>query len=123
MEGTVYLEDIEAPRGVAVKEEKNGSLTSTVASTQIKRQRTLVDMFSGSQGKTSEPSAKKLKLSASFSSSSLTKTAGAGAGSSKSTGVQRLNSIPFSLSSFQESLTDEEKDLLKLECEVMGKSW
>ncbi|KAI0649340.1 uracil-DNA glycosylase [Trametes meyenii] len=34
-----------------------------------------------------------------------------------------LNSIPFSLSTFQDSLSDEEKKLLALECQTMGKSW
>jgi uracil-DNA glycosylase len=126
MEGTVYLEDIEVPRGLAVEKQEDGSSTSkpaTVASTQLKRQRTLVDMFHSSQGKIIEPSAKKPKLSASFSSSSSKTTASTGTGSSKSTGLQKLNSIPFSLASFQESLKEEEKNLLKLECEVMGKSW
>ncbi|KAH9856542.1 uracil-DNA glycosylase [Lenzites betulinus] len=34
-----------------------------------------------------------------------------------------LNSIPFSLSEFQNSLSAEEKELLALECQTMGKSW
>ena len=38
-------------------------------------------------------------------------------------GLQPLDSIPFSLASFKESLTEEEKRLLDLECETMGKSW
>lgn len=126
MEGTVYLEDIEPARGATVKEdidESTASKSVTAASTQVKRQRTLVDMFSGSKGKTSEPSAKKIKLSASFSSSSSHKSTSIAVNGIKATGVQKLNSIPFSLSSFQDSLTEEEKNLLKLECEVMGKSW
>jgi len=36
---------------------------------------------------------------------------------------QALNSIPFSLSEYIDSLTDDQKRLLKLECETMGKSW
>jgi uracil-DNA glycosylase len=127
MEGTVYLEDIETPRGAPTKEDTDGSTPSkpvAVASTQVKRQRTLLDMFSGPQGKTSEPSAKKMKLSASFSSSSSNKnTRVIPVNGVKATGAQKLNSIPFSLSSFQDSLTEEEKRLLMLECEVMGKSW
>ncbi|KII89751.1 hypothetical protein PLICRDRAFT_108541 [Plicaturopsis crispa FD-325 SS-3] len=38
-------------------------------------------------------------------------------------GTQRLNSIPFSLSAFQDSLSQEERNLLALECDVMGKVW
>ncbi|KAH9902866.1 uracil-DNA glycosylase [Cubamyces lactineus] len=34
-----------------------------------------------------------------------------------------LNSIPFSLSEFQSSMSDEEKELLALECQTMGMSW
>ncbi|KAK0193695.1 uracil-DNA glycosylase-like protein [Armillaria mellea] len=88
----------------------------------MKRQRTLMDMFANSQGKNaSDPSTKKLKLSPASSTRQ-------GASSSsgivvKGFGVQRLNSIPFSMSGFQESMTDEQRDLLRLECEAMGKSW
>ena len=128
MEETVYLEDLEPSCGVSAKEDTDGSTAPTsvstaVASTQVKRQRTLVDMFSSSQGKTSEPSTKKIKLSASLSSTSSNKSTVIAVNGVKPTGVQKLNSIPFSLSSFQDSLTEEEKKLLKLECEVLGKSW
>jgi uracil-DNA glycosylase len=119
MEGTVYLEDIETPREAAAKEEGKDMPPTT----QVKRQLTLVDMFSGSQGKTSEPSAKKIRLSTSSSFSSTSSSSVIAVNGVKATGVQRLNTIPFSLSSFQDSLTEEQKKLLKLECEVMGKSW
>jgi uracil-DNA glycosylase len=111
----VYLEDVEVPS-------KNTPSTSVAATatgasnrtffTNVqpgKRQRTLADMFSGSQEKEdgeSEPSAKKPKLTAQ-GTASLTK----------------LNAIPFSLSAYQESLSEEEKRLLALECDTMGKSW
>lgn len=39
------------------------------------------------------------------------------------TGLQALNSIPFSMQTFKESLTEEQKELLQLECETLGKSW
>ncbi|KAF6757200.1 uracil-DNA glycosylase-like protein [Ephemerocybe angulata] len=35
----------------------------------------------------------------------------------------KLNSIPFSKNAFQTSLTDEEKNLLKLECDTLALSW
>jgi uracil-DNA glycosylase len=128
MEGAVYLEDLETPRGFTKKDDKDEPTTSQPATvpvasgTQLKRQRTLMDMFSGPKGKTSDPPSKKLKLSAS-TRSNKTVSGVVAVNSLKRTGSQTLNSIPFSLSSFQASLTDEEKELLKLECEVMGKSW
>ncbi|KAG6868314.1 hypothetical protein C0993_005039 [Termitomyces sp. T159_Od127] len=79
-------------------------------------------MFTSSQGNFSihEPSAKKPKITASAlpSASSSLKLHG-----SRLFGVQKLNSIPFSMSEYLETLTDDQKRLLRLECEVMGKSW
>ncbi|KIY43757.1 uracil-DNA glycosylase, partial [Fistulina hepatica ATCC 64428] len=43
--------------------------------------------------------------------------------SRKYVGLKPLNSIPFSMNAFIESLTPEQKKLLKLECQVLGKSW
>jgi len=68
----------------------------------LKRQRTLVDMFSSS-------SAKKTKVGGS-SAAVVSK-------------AQTLNSIPFNLDGFINSLTEEQRDLLGLEIETMGKSW
>jgi len=79
----------------------------------------LMDMFGSSQessrgssqgSQSSQSSSKKPKISPS-ASTSLTSS------------LQSLNSIPFSISAFQESLDEEQRNLLKLECEVMGKSW
>jgi len=69
----------------------------------LKRQRTLMDMFGGS-------SAKKIKVGGSTAASVVSKT-------------QTLNSIPFNLNDFINSLTEEQRDLLGLEIETMGKSW
>lgn len=71
-------------------------------SNPLKRQRTLVDMFGG-------PSAKKSKVNGSYSTVV-----------SKS---QTLNSIPFNLNEFINSLTEEQRGLLGLEIDTMGKSW
>ncbi|KAL0954642.1 hypothetical protein HGRIS_003595 [Hohenbuehelia grisea] len=104
---------------VKVAEKKGSAVT-------VKRQRTLMDMFPGTQGKSSEPSAKKLKLSSSAPGVlSASKTSGGSTKSSslKVAGLPKLNSIPFSLSAFHDSLTDEQKRLLKLEMDVMGKTW
>jgi len=113
----VYLDDVERPTGAsddarstAINASKRTFFNTTGADVKpVKRQRTLVDMLSGSQGNNateSEPSSKKLKLSVQ-GTASLTK----------------LNSIPFSLAAYQESLPEEEKHLLQLECDTMGKSW
>lgn len=67
----------------------------------LKRQRTLMDMFSGS-------SAKKTKVDGQSVVVSRTQT---------------LNSIPFNLNGFINSLTEEQRDLLGLEIQTMGKSW
>jgi len=95
----------------------------------VKRQRTLMDMFSNSSSSSNsaELGSKKLKTGAtsgtsirvSSSSGSFNRTGAAAV----NFGLQPLNSIPFSLSEYQESLTDDQKRLLKLECDTMGKSW
>jgi uracil-DNA glycosylase len=120
--GTVYLEDVQT---TSKKDEAVASADTTpdnsqkvaTAATGSKRQRTLEDMFAG-KGKSSEPAGKKMRVSGSAPSGSTAKSS-----SSLGSGTHRLNSIAFSLSSFQESLSDEQKNLLCLECEVMGKSW
>jgi len=81
---------------------------------------------SPSQG--SETSSKKPKLAAVAASGSRNKlstsgTAQSSSGAGGSDGQQPLNSIPFSLSEYVASLTEDQKRLLKLECETMGKSW
>ncbi|KAG6862006.1 hypothetical protein C0995_008193 [Termitomyces sp. Mi166 len=139
MSSAVYLEDVEAndTRSAEPTQEDGppsspapsiSSLAKSANTSQSsggnKRQRTLEDMFTGSQGKsssTNESSGKKLKLapSGSFtSSSSSSKSNG-----SMIFGIQKLNSIPFSMSEYVETLTDDQKRLLRLEREVMGKSW
>jgi uracil-DNA glycosylase len=70
-----------------------------------KRQRTLEGMFGGA-------ATKKPKL----------ERPAAAAGSKRAPGTT-LNSIPFSMSEFEASLSDEEKELLQLECATIGKSW
>ncbi|KAF8896217.1 uracil-DNA glycosylase [Infundibulicybe gibba] len=121
---TVYLEDIVSPPSAPITTTKTapvaqasaGSSSATQSGTSgVKRQRTLMDMVPTTK---KEPSTKKLKLTASGSA-----PAASSGSATFGFGLQKLNSIPFSLSSFQDSLTEEQKDLLRLECEVMGKSW
>ncbi|KAF8134990.1 uracil-DNA glycosylase-like protein [Boletus edulis] len=122
----VYLADVEngtssscdASTTPSASQEKSNASGS--ASNPLKRQRTLVDMFTvpkNSQSeKTGQPEAKKAKLSSSSPSAAKTKAAG-------SSGLQRLNFIPFSLNDFTESIPENQRHLLELECECMGKSW
>ena len=123
----VYLEDLEQPVVAATKEnvslsvtektdttattviadtklKKTSSLEKKTATGATKRQRSLMDMFpSGSSTVSSSSSSRDSKVA--------------------KTGTPSLNSIPFSMSDFQSELSDEEKMLLQLECETMGKSW
>jgi len=118
----VYYEDLISPptkaeRPVASPKVKETEVKAASASTPVphkvpvqenpapnslKRQRTLMDMFGGS-------SAKKTKINGP-SSGAVSKTL-------------TLNSMPFNLDGFINSLTEEQRDLLGLEIETMGKSW
>ncbi|GJE94507.1 uracil-DNA glycosylase [Phanerochaete sordida] len=135
-ERVVYLEDLEATTTTEVKDDgtenkvsnakvattavtetKNASDKKETPKTGTKRQITLTDMFTSSSS--TQSNAKKLKLDKAGTSSSV-------AVSSKKSGLQAtgsLNSIPFSPSEFVASLSDDEKRLLALEIEGIGKSW
>jgi uracil-DNA glycosylase len=84
-----------------------------VGSLRILGQRTLADMFNVA------PAAKKAKLT----DTNAEKASSGSNSAKKASELASLNSIPFSLSAYQESMSDEEKKLLALECETMGKSW
>lgn len=136
----VYLEDLESPsasqttdtgkenttvkettKAVAVAEKKKDASGKAAATkTGTKRQATLMDMFSsGGSAGTAQPSAKKVKLDKSGSAAAVS----VAQGSSGVRAGQTLNSIPFSPSEFVASLSEDERRLLALECESMGKSW
>ena len=122
---TVFLEDIETKSSTRTsKPDASGSGTKPkqqTSTTTLKRQRTLMDSFFAPPAKkdgTAEPALKKPKLAANASSSSVTSSP-----TKTASGVQTLNSIPFSVSAFIESLTDEQKRLLRLEIECMNKTW
>ncbi|KAI6122177.1 uracil-DNA glycosylase-like protein [Pisolithus croceorrhizus] len=120
----VYLEDVENTTSTvpSASQESTKSASSTSVAASGKRQRSLLDMLAGSQGSRSDKNTgsavKKQKLSSGKGVLKIT-------ASSTSIGqsVQRLNYIPFSLSEYTESLSEEHKRLLQLECECMGKSW
>ena len=118
---TVYLEDIDPTFKSTSKRERpdDGPQASTKTPAPVKRQRTLGETFFGFQGKMKTSPLKGLKPSggstSSIASDSSTRRPKAG--------LVKLNSIPFSMTTYLESLSDDEKRLLHLECEVMGKSW
>ncbi len=112
----VYLEDLEGPVNAAKENAKGDASQSSKASpskseaserkTQTgatKRQMTLTDMLPSGSSTAKAPATKKARATLSANPS--------------------LNSIPFSLSDFQSTFSDEEKKLLALECQTMGKSW
>lgn len=120
---TVYLEDIDATHTKKREKPDDDDLQAgscTTAPAPVKRQRTLAEMFSGDPGKISTKSASLQPPGGSTSSIALDS---ATVTRPKASGLVKLNSIPFSMNTYQESLSDEEKRLLRLECEVMGKSW
>lgn len=131
----MYLEDPESPSchvtaasndeqpSVAASsdhdEEPEPKPAPSTSTTTGKRQRTLFDMLGSTSNQDSKAISKKPKLAASGSGN---KPSAAGTQpSAGSTGS--LNSIPFSLAEYVASLTEDQKRLLELECETMGKSW
>ena len=140
----VYLEDLEQPSSQATAASTNDEKPSVIAASSDhdenaktnltptsngKRQRTLFDMFGSTPSQASEAPSKKPKVAAAAASSARNKPSTASATgtqfplSGSSSGQQALNSIPFSLSEYTTSLTEDQKRVLKLECETMGKSW
>ncbi|KAL9714208.1 uracil DNA glycosylase [Leucoagaricus gongylophorus] len=125
-ETTVFLEDIDTNYNVGKTEgdEQSASQSSQPGYSQEqkkssnKRQRTIEDMFFGPKKATGIP--KKAKLSDSNDVSTSMKIAVA---APKSSGLQKLNAIPFSLSEFRNSLNEEQQRLLQLEYESLGRSW
>jgi hypothetical protein len=94
----------------------------------------LADMFGGGKGKAQTP-AKKARAStpppknyAGMASSSPGGDSDAPQPSKAPArrtlnGITALKYIPFSMTEFQDSLTDSQRSLLQLECETLGKSW
>ena len=84
-----------------------------------KRQLTLLEM-----AKPKQPALRKQKLAESTSPAGVNEKASTPtAAKLASTSLQPLNFIPFSLQGFKDSLSEEERNLLALECETMGMSW
>jgi uracil-DNA glycosylase len=135
-----HTEDLESPSSQASVVSKDEKVVSSVpeqdepestkpklapstSTTNGKRQRTLFDMLGSAPSQGSNTPSKKPKLTASGSSAGNHNKLSAVSSSGGSSGPQPLNSIPFSSSEYTDSLTGDQKRLLKLECETMGKSW
>ncbi|KAF8656815.1 hypothetical protein AX16_002364 [Volvariella volvacea WC 439] len=126
---TTYLEDVdpahkksnkgkEASESAPASRPAPSSAPAGVGSSSGKHQRTLDGFFavkSAKGGDGDERASKRIKMAK--------EATPAASSSAPNLELQPLNSIPFSLSSFQESLTEEQRRLLKLECEVMGRAW
>lgn len=137
-EKTVYLEDLEVKETKNVddshedendKEKSPTTVTETLVEVteavskpvNMKRQRTLMEMVPAGSAKAKDTPNKKAKLTKTALQASILNDQDPV--KAINTGIQPLNSIPFSLQAFKDSLSEEEKNLLALECECMGKSW
>ncbi|TEB34698.1 uracil-DNA glycosylase [Coprinellus micaceus] len=127
-ESTVFLEDIDPASSQGAKRKASeidlhapspNAKTKGVVSTTRKTlsQGTLNTFFSSAGAKSSSQlGTKRVK----------TESGGPATSPGRSINTQqrpKLNSIPFSLSAYQGSLSEGEKDLLRLECECIGLSW
>ena len=125
---TVYLEDIDPSYNLKSTSKRQrpddapqpGNSEPTPATAPVKRQRTLRESFFFQDKKKTSP-LKGLKPSGASTSSVASDSSTRPKVASGL--VVKLNSIPFSMTAYQESLSEDEKRLLQLECEVMGKSW
>jgi uracil-DNA glycosylase len=115
------------PDKTGIKGSQEVKATGSSSTTAVKRQASLVEMFGGDTKKSAEDKderpVKKLKSSSEKNMFSTLSTSSTNTSQSAGETLKRLNSIPFSLSQFQASLSEENKELLRLECEVMGLSW
>jgi uracil-DNA glycosylase len=96
--------------------------------TETKRQTTIESMF-GPKTKKAKVTAKVTTASTSASgdvaesATDETEKTTATDGAPKRKQGTTLNSIPFSMSEYEDSLSAQEKELLQLECATLGKSW
>ena len=105
------------------EESTKPKLAPSTSTTNGKRQRTLFDMLGSAPSQGSNTPSKKPKLTASDAGNDNKLSAVSPSRGSSASGLQTLNSIPFSSSEYVDSLTGDQKRLLNLECQTMGKSW
>ncbi|EIW84224.1 uracil-DNA glycosylase [Coniophora puteana RWD-64-598 SS2] len=80
-------------------------------------------MFAGLPKDSPQPASKKARITSEVATPSNKLMVKSASTSLKTSSIQRLNSIPFSLPEFISSIPEAHRELLKLECECMGKSW
>ena len=118
----VYLEDVEPARKSVVRTDSTAT-TAIIASTAesknhvtstgaMKRQISIAEMFS--KASSSMPSSKRQNVDNGASMVLPRRSM---------SGVPSLNSVPLNLDAYRASLSEEERKLLMLEMETMGKSW
>jgi uracil-DNA glycosylase len=98
------------------------ALKTSPKTVTLKRQLSVKDMFAAATGTQTKARTTTPSDPPSFSSTTL-KKARFSTTTSTLTSLRPLQSLPFSLTAFQASLSDSERALLQLECETMGKSW
>ncbi|KAF8525816.1 uracil-DNA glycosylase-like protein [Hysterangium stoloniferum] len=118
----LYLEDVEPTRLKATNSTASESVGTVEGTSQeskgkaqeksLKRQISISDMFS----KAACGTAKRQRLGFDATITGVRKSLSLGA-------VPPLNSVPLNLDAFRASLNNEERVLLSLELETMGKSW
>ncbi|KAF9521019.1 hypothetical protein BS47DRAFT_1335123 [Hydnum rufescens UP504] len=108
LDDATYMEDL-VTSSTPKSSQETVAKSNSKGVTAKKRQLSLMDMIP------STPSGKKSRTDALASSSpSIGRTVN---------GVKPFNTIPFNMDKFKESLSDDEKRLLALECETMGRTW
>jgi len=125
-----YMEDLESPSSQAKPDDDPTTVTTSavtavavtvaVAEPAKKRQLNLTDMFSVT------PSTKRQRTTSTGAVSSASSPGGFSVPSGPPrliNGLRPFNSIPFNMETYQSSLSEEEKKLLKLECKTMGRTW
>ncbi|KAJ7242778.1 uracil-DNA glycosylase-like protein [Mycena haematopus] len=123
---TVYLEDVPVTTGskkAVASEDKKPAPLAVSDTNKGKRQRTLFDMHFDAGAPKRQKLAPRFTAGATTTHTSSPPTNSTAVIKRRALGTQRLNSIPFSLSAFVESLPTDARALLALECDTMGKSW
>lgn len=125
----VYLADLETTASqtrdasMTPSASQDKAVASTAASNPLKRQRTLADMFAAPKTSKSETTGQSEAKRAKVDTPNASPADAAKSDAADSSGLQRLNFIPFSLSEFVDSIPEDQRHLLQLECHCMGKSW
>jgi len=131
LEEAEYMEDLESPSFQTQPADDPTSVTTSVVTTATvavavaketakKRQLNLTDMFSVT------PGTKRQRTTSTGTASSASSPGGTSVPSGPPrliNGLRPFNSIPLNMDTYQSSLSEEEKKLLKLECETMGRTW